>query len=80
METRSWAERTQVNTVAGGPSEVVDCGAGWARLQLVSKEQLADPARRWLADPVDHICAQINQEEQRGSETDHTPQGSSEGK
>ena len=32
--------------VAGGPSEVVDCGMGQARLQL------ADPTRWLLADPV----------------------------
>ena len=31
---------------AGGPSEVVDCGTGKARLQLV------DPTRWWLADPA----------------------------
>ena len=37
---------------AGRPSEVVDCGAGRARLQL------ADPARQWLADPgVPHSSA-----------------------
>ena len=80
MRQTARAERTQSKVAAVGPREMVDCGAGWARLQLVSKEQLADPARRWLADPVDHICAQINQEEQRGSETDHTTQGSGEGK
>ena len=28
-------ERTHGKAVAGGPSEVADCGAGWARLQLV---------------------------------------------
>ena len=27
-------ERTHGKAVAGGPSEVADCGAGWARLQL----------------------------------------------
>ena len=50
-------------------SEVVDCGAGQARLQLASKEQLADPTRWWLVDPVvQHL--QINQEEQRRGKTD----------
>ena len=39
-------ERTYSKVVAGGPSEVVDCGTGQARLQL------ADPKRWWLADPA----------------------------
>ena len=43
-------ERTRGKQVAGGLSEVVDCGAGQARLQLAGKEQLADPLRRRLAD------------------------------
>ena len=37
-------------TVAGGPIEAADCGAGQARLQLASKEQLEDPARQKLVD------------------------------
>ena len=41
----SKAERTCSKAVAGGPSEVVDCGRGQARLQL------ADPIRWWLVDP-----------------------------
>ena len=36
-------ERTYSKVVAGGPSEVVDCGTGQARLQL------ADPA-------APHLC------------------------
>ena len=40
------AERTHGKAAAGGPREVVDCGAGQARLQL------ADPTRWWLADPA----------------------------
>ena len=40
----SWAERTQGKVVAGRPTEVVDCGAGQARLQL------SDPTRWWMAD------------------------------
>ena len=36
-ETGSPAERTHSKAVAGGPSEVADCGAGWAKLQLASK-------------------------------------------
>ena len=28
------AERTRSKVAAGRPSEVADCGAGWARLQL----------------------------------------------
>ena len=48
----SRAERTPDKAAAGGSSEVVDCGAGRARLQL------ADPARQWLADPgVPHSSA-----------------------
>ena len=39
-------ERTYSKVVAGGPSEVVDCGTGQARLQL------ADPTRWWLEDPA----------------------------
>ena len=27
-------ERTCIKAAAGGPSEVADCGAGWAKLQL----------------------------------------------
>ena len=34
----SQAERIHGKAVAGGPSEVADCGVGWAKLQL------ADPA------------------------------------
>ena len=30
----SWAERTGGKAAAGGPSEVADCGAGWAKLQM----------------------------------------------
>ena len=33
----SWVERTRGKVVAGGPSEVVDCGAGWAKLQLAGE-------------------------------------------
>ena len=31
------AERTCGKVVAGGPREVVDCGAGWAKLQLAGE-------------------------------------------
>ena len=40
-ETGSRAERTHSKAVAGGPSEVADCGVGWAKLQ-----QLVD----WVTD------------------------------
>ena len=30
-------ERTRGKVGAGGPREVVDCGAGWAKVQLASK-------------------------------------------
>ena len=33
----SRAERTSSKAVAGGPSEVADCGAGWAKLQLAGE-------------------------------------------
>ena len=36
-ETGSRVERTRGKAVAGRPSEVADCGAGWAKLQLASK-------------------------------------------
>ena len=42
----SRVERTHRKLVAGGPSEVADCAAGQARLQL------ANPTGWWLADPV----------------------------
>ena len=42
-ETGSWAERTRSKAAAGRLSEVADCGAGWAKLQLAVKQQLEDP-------------------------------------
>ena len=52
------------------------------------KRQLEDQMRQQLVDQggqgsgwqtgLSHICMQINQEEQLGSKTDHTIQGSSE--
>ena len=33
----SGVERTPGKVAAGRPSEVADCGAGWARLQLASE-------------------------------------------
>ena len=57
METGSQAERTCGKAAAGRPREVADCGAGWSRLQLAGKEQLADPSRQWLVDTVvPHSC------------------------
>ena len=38
----SWVERTRSKAVAGRPSEVVDCGAGWAKLQVAVRQQLVD--------------------------------------
>ena len=52
----SWVEKTHGKTVAGRPSEVVDCGEGQPRLQLTSKAAAGGPM------------------------TDHSTQGSSEGK
>ena len=40
----SQAERTHSKAAAGGPSEVADCGAGRAKLQLALRQQLVDPA------------------------------------
>ena len=36
-EMGSRAERTRGKVVTGRPSEVADCGAGWAKLQLASE-------------------------------------------
>ena len=33
----SQAERTRSKVAAGGTSEVADCGAGWAKLQLAGE-------------------------------------------
>ena len=50
-EMGSRVERTRGKAAAGRPSKVADCGTGQARLQL------ADPTRRWLADPsAPHSC------------------------
>ena len=58
----SWVDRTHSKVAAGRPSEVVDCGAGWARLQLVGEAAAGGPskvadcgkaqARLQLADPT----------------------------
>ena len=45
-EMGSRAEGTHGKAAASGPSEVADCGAGRARLQL------PNPTRWWLADPA----------------------------
>ena len=50
METDSQAERTHSKAAAGGPSEVVHCGAGWAKLQLASKAAAGGPGDR-LCNP-----------------------------
>ena len=42
----SWAERTCGKVVAGGPREVADCGAGWARLQLPCEAAAGGPGDR----------------------------------
>ena len=43
-ETGSQVERTRGKAAAGRRSEVADCGAGWAKLQLAVRQQLVDPA------------------------------------
>ena len=42
----SRVERTHRKLVAGGPSEVADCGAGWAKLQLASEAAAGGPGER----------------------------------
>ena len=42
----SWTERTRGMIMAGGPSEVVDCGVGWAKLQLASEAAAGGPGDR----------------------------------
>ena len=45
------AERTHSKAAAGGPSEVADCGAGLAKLQLALRQQqekLPASQERWL--------------------------------
>ena len=46
METGSRVERTSAKVAADGPSEVVDCGAGWAKLQLASEAAAGGPGDR----------------------------------
>ena len=45
-EMGSWVDRTHSKVAAGRPSEVVDCGAGWARLQLVGEAAAGGPGDR----------------------------------
>ena len=45
-ETASQADMTHGKAVAGGPSEVTDCGAGWAKLQLASQAAAGGPSDR----------------------------------
>ena len=39
----SRVERTRGKAVAGRPSEMVDCGVGWVRLQLASEAAAGGP-------------------------------------
>ena len=72
-------ERTRRKVSAGGPREVVDQGAGRARLQLASEAVGGDPERWWLVEwAVPHSCAD-KPGEKLGSETVRTNQGSSMG-
>ena len=43
-------ERTASKAGAGGPSEVADCGAGWAKLQLAGEAAAGGPDDR-LCNP-----------------------------
>ena len=42
----SWVQRAHSKAAAGGPSETVDCGAGWAKLQLASEAAAGGPGDR----------------------------------
>ena len=46
----SWAERTHGKVAAGRPSEVVDCGVGWAKLQLAGETTAGEQGDR-LCNP-----------------------------
>ena len=46
-QTGNRVERTQGKVATtGGPSQVADCGAGWAKLQLASKVAAGGPGDR----------------------------------
>ena len=45
-ETGSKAEITHGRVVAGGPSKVADCGAGWTKLQLAGRAAAGEPSDR----------------------------------
>ena len=45
-EMGSRAERTRGKAAAGGPSEVADCGTGWAKLQLALEAAAGEPGDR----------------------------------
>ena len=45
-ETGSWVERACGKAAAGRPSEVADCGAGWAKPQLAGKAAAGGPSDR----------------------------------
>ena len=62
-------ERIRGEVVAGGPSEAVDCGEGQAR----SNWRIPRGSGWWTLRS--HIHAQINLEEQSGSETDRATPG-----
>ena len=49
----SQVERTRSKAAAGGPSEVADCGAGRARLQLAGEAAAGGPGDR-LRNPEFH--------------------------
>ena len=57
METGSLAERTRGKVAVGRPSEVADCGAGWAKLQLAGEAAAGGPGDR-LHNP-EFQCVEI---------------------
>ena len=45
-ETGSWVKKNCSKAEAGRPSEVADCGVGWARLQLPGQAAAGGPGDR----------------------------------
>ena len=50
----SLVERTHGKVVAGRPSKVADCGAGWAKLQLASEAAAGGPGDRLCTPQLQH--------------------------
>ena len=50
----SEAERTLIKAAAGRPSEVADCGAQWAKLQLAGEAAAGGPGGRPHSPGIQH--------------------------